>query len=171
MCHGAIRPESGEMFLECHLDGRRDWIGYGRRSVPAKTRQPPISKTHPGFASIHPSASLNYFKSTVLLINYSCAGAMDRRHPGATYLLRAFPNDVKGTDRRGWLPLHWVRTRLSRLAFTFELALNLLFSRVFVFRLLSCVYGYGSCSDGIIVNSVTVQAGTSTREEGILTDN
>lgn len=32
---------------------------------------------------------------------------MDRRHPGASQLIRAFPNDVKATDGRGWLPLHW----------------------------------------------------------------
>lgn len=34
-------------------------------------------------------------------------GHVDRRHPGATHLLRAFPNDLKATDGRGWLPLHW----------------------------------------------------------------
>lgn len=26
---------------------------------------------------------------------------------GATHLLRAFPNEQKSTDGRGWLPLHW----------------------------------------------------------------
>jgi ankyrin repeat protein len=34
-------------------------------------------------------------------------GHVDRRHPGASHLLRAFPNDLKATDGRGWLPLHW----------------------------------------------------------------
>lgn len=34
-------------------------------------------------------------------------GHVDRRHPGATHLLRAFPNDLKASDGRGWLPLHW----------------------------------------------------------------
>lgn len=34
-------------------------------------------------------------------------GHVDRRHPGATHLLRAFPNDIKATEGRGWLPLHW----------------------------------------------------------------
>lgn len=34
-------------------------------------------------------------------------GHVDKRHPGATHLLRAFPNDLKATDGRGWLPLHW----------------------------------------------------------------
>uniref|UniRef100_A0A7S3MB41 Uncharacterized protein n=1 Tax=Spumella elongata TaxID=89044 RepID=A0A7S3MB41_9STRA len=37
----------------------------------------------------------------------SGTGHMDMRHPGATHLLRAFPNDQKATDGRGWLPLHW----------------------------------------------------------------
>jgi len=34
-------------------------------------------------------------------------GHVDKRHPGATHLLRAFPNDLKASDGRGWLPLHW----------------------------------------------------------------
>jgi ankyrin repeat protein len=34
-------------------------------------------------------------------------GHVDRRHPGATHLLRAFPNEQKISDGRGWLPLHW----------------------------------------------------------------
>eukprot|EP00599_Poterioochromonas_sp_BG-1_P005042 CAMPEP_0173148664 /NCGR_PEP_ID=MMETSP1105-20130129/9857_1 /TAXON_ID=2985 /ORGANISM="Ochromonas sp., Strain BG-1" /LENGTH=469 /DNA_ID=CAMNT_0014063367 /DNA_START=108 /DNA_END=1518 /DNA_ORIENTATION=- len=34
-------------------------------------------------------------------------GHVDKRHPGATHLLRAFPNEQKSTDGRGWLPLHW----------------------------------------------------------------
>mmetsp|Transcript_15635 Transcript_15635/g.34552 ORF Transcript_15635/g.34552 Transcript_15635/m.34552 type:complete len:547 (-) Transcript_15635:159-1799(-) len=34
-------------------------------------------------------------------------GQTDRRHPGATSLLRAFPNEQKATDGRSWLPLHW----------------------------------------------------------------
>jgi ankyrin repeat protein len=34
-------------------------------------------------------------------------GHVDKRHPGATHLLRAFPNEQKAADGRGWLPLHW----------------------------------------------------------------
>jgi ankyrin repeat protein len=34
-------------------------------------------------------------------------GQTDRRHPGATSLLRAFPNELKASDGRSWLPLHW----------------------------------------------------------------
>lgn len=34
-------------------------------------------------------------------------GHVDKRHPGASHLLRAFPNEQKATDGRGWLPLHW----------------------------------------------------------------
>lgn len=34
-------------------------------------------------------------------------GHVDKRHPGATHLLRAFPNDLKASDGRAWLPLHW----------------------------------------------------------------
>lgn len=34
-------------------------------------------------------------------------GHCDKRHPGGSHLLRAFPNDQKATDGRGWLPLHW----------------------------------------------------------------
>lgn len=34
-------------------------------------------------------------------------GHMDMTHPGAIHLLRAFPNEQKATDGRGWLPLHW----------------------------------------------------------------
>lgn len=38
----------------------------------------------------------------------SVDGHMDKRHPGATHLLRAFPSDnIKSSDNRGWLPLHW----------------------------------------------------------------
>lgn len=37
----------------------------------------------------------------------SLSGHMDKRHPGATHLIRAFPNDSKATDGRSWLPLHW----------------------------------------------------------------
>jgi ankyrin repeat protein len=37
----------------------------------------------------------------------SVTGQMDRRHPGASQLIRAFPNDAKATDGRGWLPMHW----------------------------------------------------------------
>lgn len=37
----------------------------------------------------------------------SGTGHMDMRHPGAMHLLRAFPNEQKATDGRGWLPLHW----------------------------------------------------------------
>lgn len=35
------------------------------------------------------------------------SGKMETRHPGASHLLRAFPNEAKATDGRGWLPLHW----------------------------------------------------------------
>lgn len=34
-------------------------------------------------------------------------GHCDKRHPGGSHLLRAFPNDQKANDGRGWLPLHW----------------------------------------------------------------
>jgi ankyrin repeat protein len=34
-------------------------------------------------------------------------GHVDRRHPGALHLLRAFPNEQRAIDGRGWLPLHW----------------------------------------------------------------
>eukprot|EP01031_Cornospumella_fuschlensis_P028697 gene28697-34645_t len=34
-------------------------------------------------------------------------GHVDKRHPGASHLLRAFPNDQRASDGRGWLPLHW----------------------------------------------------------------
>lgn len=34
-------------------------------------------------------------------------GHVDKRHPSGTHLLRAFPNDLKASDGRGWLPLHW----------------------------------------------------------------
>lgn len=37
----------------------------------------------------------------------SLTGHMDKRHPGASQLIRAFPNDAKATDGRGWLPMHW----------------------------------------------------------------
>jgi ankyrin repeat protein len=37
----------------------------------------------------------------------STTGHVDKRHPGGSHLLRAFPNDQKATDGRGWLPLHW----------------------------------------------------------------
>eukprot|EP01038_Epipyxis_sp_PR26KG_P013198 gene13198-17686_t len=37
----------------------------------------------------------------------STYGHMERRHPGASQLLRAFPTDARPTDSRGWLPLHW----------------------------------------------------------------
>jgi ankyrin repeat protein len=37
----------------------------------------------------------------------SITGHADARHPGAMTLLRAFPNDLKASDGRGWLPLHW----------------------------------------------------------------
>lgn len=40
-------------------------------------------------------------------------GHVDRRHPGAGQLLRAFPNELKASDGRGWLPLHWAAVQES----------------------------------------------------------
>ena len=34
-------------------------------------------------------------------------GHVDKRHPGASHLLRAYPNDQRSSDGKGWLPLHW----------------------------------------------------------------
>jgi ankyrin repeat protein len=34
-------------------------------------------------------------------------GHVDRRHPGGTHLLRSFPNEQIGSERKDWLPLHW----------------------------------------------------------------
>lgn len=57
------------------------------------------------------TAKLKVFWNAVRTISEigldSLTGHIDKRHPGASHLIRAFPNESKVTDGRGWLPLHW----------------------------------------------------------------